>query len=131
MMEMDDRDSAECQNWEKKGRRCHFGIVNEENDKRVNSAHLLPQIEEKNVKGRRGCSEVQIFISREREPLLSRFTGDRTVEILRAKKESCSTRKGLRVDSGFREFHQTSRGRRFILLGFCTLFKCYMMFRLV
>ena len=24
MMEMDDRDSAECQNWGKKGRRCHF-----------------------------------------------------------------------------------------------------------
>ena len=29
-----------------------FGIVNEENDKRANSAHLLPQIEDKNVKGR-------------------------------------------------------------------------------
>ena len=24
MMEMDDRDSVECQNWEKKGRKCHF-----------------------------------------------------------------------------------------------------------
>ena len=23
-MKMDDRDSAECQNWEKKGHRCHF-----------------------------------------------------------------------------------------------------------
>ena len=44
-----------------------FGIVNEENDKRANSAHLLPQIKDKNVKGRGGCSEVQIFISRERE----------------------------------------------------------------
>ena len=58
MMEMDGRDSAECQNWEKKGHRCHFGIVNEENDKRANSAHLLPQIEDKNVKGRRGSNEV-------------------------------------------------------------------------
>ena len=67
MIEMDGRDSAQCQNWEKKGRRCHFGIVNEENDKKANSAHLLPQIEDKNVEGRRGCSEVQIFISRERE----------------------------------------------------------------
>ena len=28
-----------------------FGILNEENDKRANSAHLLPQIEDKNVKG--------------------------------------------------------------------------------
>ena len=44
-----------------------FGIVNEENDKRANSAHLLPQIEDKNVKGRGGCSDIQIFISRERE----------------------------------------------------------------
>ena len=62
--------------------------------------------------------------------LLSRFTGDPTVEILRAKKESCSTRRGLRVDSGFREFRQTPRGKGFILLGFYTLFKCFIMFRL-
>ena len=26
MMKMDGRDSAECQNWEKKGSRCHFEI---------------------------------------------------------------------------------------------------------
>ena len=26
MMKMDGRDNAECQNWEKKGRRCHFEI---------------------------------------------------------------------------------------------------------
>ena len=61
--------------------------------------------------------------------LLFRFTGDPTVEILRAKKESCSTRRGLRVDSGFRKFRQTLRGRGFILLGFYTLFKCFIMFR--
>ena len=29
-----------------------FRIVNEENDKRAYSAHLLPQIEDKNVKGK-------------------------------------------------------------------------------
>ena len=62
--------------------------------------------------------------------LLSRFTGDPTVEILRAKMESCSTQRGLRVDSGFREFRQTPRGRGFILLEFYTLFKCFIMFRL-
>ena len=27
MMKMDDRDSAECQNWENKGQDDHFGIV--------------------------------------------------------------------------------------------------------
>ena len=62
--------------------------------------------------------------------LLSRFTGDPTVGILRSKKESCSTRRGQRVDSGFREFRQTPRGRGFILLGFYTLFKCFIMFGL-
>ena len=62
--------------------------------------------------------------------LLSRFTGDPIVEILRAKKESCSTQRGLRVDSDFREFRQTPRGKGFILLGFCTLFKYFIMFRL-
>ena len=70
------------------------------------------------------------FFYSERVSLLSRFMGDPTVEILRAKKESYSTRKGLRVDSGFREFRQTPRGRGFVLLGFYTLFKCFIMFRL-
>ena len=44
---------------------------------------------------------------RERVPLLSKISGDRTVGFLRAKKESCSTRRGQRVDSGFREFRKT------------------------
>ena len=29
-----------------------FGIINEENDKRANSAHLLPQIEDKKREGK-------------------------------------------------------------------------------
>ena len=62
--------------------------------------------------------------------LLSKFTGDPTIEILSTKKESCSTQRGLRVDSSFREFRQTPRDRGFILLGFYTLFKCFIMFRL-
>ena len=40
-------------------------------------------------------------------PLLSRFSGDRTVGFLRAEKESRSPRRGQRVDSGFKEFRQT------------------------
>ena len=62
--------------------------------------------------------------------LLSTFTSDPTIEILRAKKESCSAQRGLHVDSGFREFRQTPSGRGFILLGFYTLFKCFIMFRM-
>ena len=85
----------------------------------------------KRGKGRR-CNEGPDWVLvRERERLLSRFTGDPTVEILQAKKESCYTRRGLHVDSSFREFRQTPRGREFILLRFYTLFKCFMMFRLV
>ena len=33
MMEMDDRDSAECQNWEKKECKCHFWNVNDNKTK--------------------------------------------------------------------------------------------------
>ena len=62
-------------------------------------------------------------LERERERLLSKILGDPTVEILQSKKESCSTRRGLRVDSGFMEFRPNPRGRGFILLGFYTLFK--------
>ena len=63
--------------------------------------------------------------------LLSKFPTNPTVRILRDKKESCSTRRGLTVGFGFREFRQTPRGMSFILLGFYTLFKCFVMFRMV
>ena len=48
--------------------------------------------------------------------LLSKISADRTVGFLRAKKESCSTRLGLRMGTGFGEFRQNPQGRGFILL---------------
>ena len=39
------------------------------------------------------------------------------------RKERCSTRRGLRVGTRFKEFPQTPRGSGFSLLGFCSLFK--------
>ena len=55
---------------------------------------------------------------------------DLTVGGLRGEKEKRSTQNRLRVDSGFREFLQTPRGRGFSLLGFITSFKCFSMFGL-
>ena len=43
---------------------------------------------------------------------------DPAVGGLRDKKENCSTQRGLRVGTRFREFPQTPRGRGFSLLGF-------------
>ena len=57
--------------------------------------------------------------------LISRIVGDPTIGSLQDKKESCSTRRGLRVGTEFREFPQTPRGRGFSLLGFYSLFKSY------
>ena len=57
--------------------------------------------------------------------LLSRNTRDPTVGGLRDKKKDCSTRRGLRVGTGFREFPQTPRGRGFSLLEFYSHFKCF------
>ena len=65
-----------------------------------------------------------IFLERERA-LISRFLANLTIEILRSKKESCYTRRGLCVDTRFREFRQTSRGRGFSLLGFYSSFKYF------
>ena len=59
----------------------------------------------------------------ERESTFSRFSANPTVGGLRDKKENCSTRRGLRVGTIFREFPQTPRGRGFSLLGFYSLFK--------
>ena len=39
--------------------------------------------------------------------LLCKIPGDRTVGFLHSKKESCSTRRGQRVGTGFKEFQQT------------------------
>ena len=61
----------------------------------------------------------------ERERLLSKFQANPTVRILRDKKESCSTRRDLRVGSGFREFLQNPRGRGFSLYGFYSLIKYF------
>ena len=41
-MKMDGRDSAECQNWEKKDIDGIFEILNEDKDKSPNSCLLLP-----------------------------------------------------------------------------------------
>ena len=46
-------------------------------------------------------------LEREREKLLSKISGDPTVGIFRSKKQSCSTRRGLRLGSGFGSFRQT------------------------
>ena len=83
----------------------------------------------KNGQKSRGWTEEQqsvifeFFLERER--LLSSFPTNPTVGSLRDKKESCSTRKGLRVGTGFREFPQTPRGRSFSLLGFYSFFKYF------
>ena len=42
MMEMDGRGSAKCRKFKAWGHRCHFGKINEEEDKIANSGHLLP-----------------------------------------------------------------------------------------
>ena len=41
MMEMDGRDRAECQNWEKKNKMVIFGKLKSQKDKIIYSAHLL------------------------------------------------------------------------------------------
>ena len=86
------------------------------------------QIEKRPKRGKRKKidSELQIlFLEREREPLLSKISGNPTVGSLQDKKERCSSRRGLRVGTGFREFPQILRGRGFSLLGFYSLFKSY------
>ena len=124
---MDGRDSSECQNREKKDIDDIFEILNEDKDKSPNSGLLLPKDKTKTWKRGKNLQEGEIDISREREkePLLSRFAGNPTVGSLRDKKESCSTRRGLRVGTGFEEFRQILRGRGISLLGFYSLFKYF------
>ena len=74
----------------------------------------------KNVKRGDGrCSSHFLkVLERERERLLSKIPRDPTVEILRAKKESYSTRRGQRVGIGFVEFRQLCEVWDLSYLGF-------------
>ena len=105
-MKMDGRDSAECQNWGKKGHRCHFRILNDNGTKQRTVTFSLLQTKRCSGWGR-GQAEHENGVLREKDLLLSRFPGDPTVGSLLSKKESCSTRRGLRVGTGFKEFLQT------------------------
>ena len=125
---MDSRDSAECQNWEKKD---IIGIKGKDlNDNKTK--HSIVFVFSNVKKGEKreleqgGDAEglEMVFLVRERVFILSRNTRDPTVGSLRNKKESCSTQRGLRVGTRFREFPQTPRGRCFSLLGFYSSFKC-------
>ena len=133
MMKMDGRDSAECQNWEKKDIMVIIEIVVNENNAKnctVLSSPIKMTKKRAEQRGWMESSRFSIFVL-EREPLLSSFSANPTVGSVRDKKESCSTRRGLRVGTGFKEFPQTPRGRGFSLLGFYTLFKYRELIRIV
>ena len=96
------------------------------------SALLLKFKRSKNVNGKPELLQKRKWRKLEREGLLlSRNTHDPTVGSLRGKKESCSTRSGLRMGTGFVSFRQTLRGKGFSLLEFYSYLKCFSMFRLV
>ena len=65
-MKMDGRDSAECQNWEKKDVNVIFGIVKLEKDKIINSICLLQNSKGENVKWSKGHSGGGNGVFRER-----------------------------------------------------------------
>ena len=73
-----------------------------------NSGHLLHSKRPKKMcreeNGR--CNSNVFHICLEREHLLSRILANRTVGFRRSKKESCSTRRGLRVGTNLVEFRQ-------------------------
>ena len=75
--------------------------------------------------GRFWSSSRNGYFPLERERFLSRISINPTVGSLRDEKESYSTRRGLRVGTGFKEFRQTPWDRGFSLLGFYSLFKSY------
>ena len=94
-------------------------VVKSLNDKSATVVFFF-KLKRKQKRGRKRGKPLDISFERflEREKLLSRFVRDPTVGGLRGKKENCSTRRGLRVGTRFREFSQTPRGRGFSLLGF-------------
>ena len=80
-----------------------------EKDKTLNSVVSHKFKEAKNVKGRSSSwGKTEMEVLREKDLLLSKISLDPTVGNLRGKKESCSTRSGLRVGTRFKKFRKTS-----------------------
>ena len=107
---MDGQDSAECQNWEYKDIIGINGIFfKSEKDKRgiVSSSSKSKKRENVGRKKRDVGGFRSDFLERERVVLLFRIVGDPTVSGFWDKKESFSTRKGLRMGTRFRDFPQT------------------------
>ena len=62
MMKMDGRDSAECQNWEKKGQNGHFDIVEVRKRQKLNIViSLIQRPNKKNVLGEKGLTVAMAF----------------------------------------------------------------------
>ena len=105
-MKMDGRDSTECQNWENEdiigiNGKVYMTLKDKMSNSVVSSKREKGQwLEQRKMQG----SSRFFILFLDIEPLLSSFPANPTVEILRDKKESCSTRRGLRVSSGFEEF---------------------------
>ena len=57
MMEMDGRDRAECQNWEKKDKRVISGKVKSQKDKILNRTCLLQMLKEQKCGKEQGILE--------------------------------------------------------------------------
>ena len=55
--------------------------------------------------------EKERVLERERLHILSKFLGDRTGDFKRSKRKSLSSRQGLYIETGVKEFRQTPRGR--------------------
>ena len=86
-----------------------FGKVKSQKDKNVNRTCLLQMLKEQKRGKEQGIYSgfpFGRFLERERA-LLSSFLVNPTVGSLWDKKGSCSTRRGLRVGTGFKEFRQT------------------------
>ena len=98
MMKMEGRDSAECQNREKRDKMVILEVVKSLNDKIATVAFFF-KMERKQKCGGTSSSRFCFL-----EKLLSRFASDPTVGGLRDKKENSSMQRVLRVDTGIVSF---------------------------
>ena len=71
---------------------------------KANSVFFFKKGEGPKRERRKSAVATGFFLFLEREYILSKIPGDPTVGSLRDEKESCSTRRGLRVGTGFEEF---------------------------
>ena len=130
-MKMDGQDSAECQNWGKKGHRCHFRILNDNGTKQRTVTFSLLKTKRCSGWGRRHA-EHENGVCRERRTSLSLdFWEIRPSEVFGARRKATLRGEAYAWVPDLRSFYKLREVGDLSYLGFTLCLSTLLMLELI